>query len=88
MATTQYVYHPQDPSQDQINAGQRKINYALTEADEKVVEILKILKEAIQAPHGQAQTFVAQIDAAIEEATKAIDHVAEIIPPGCDPGPG
>ena len=81
-------YRPEDYTPAQINAGQRKVNYALTEADEKVVEILKIMKDAILAPHGQAQTYVARIDAAIAAATKAIDHVAEIIPPGCDPGSG
>ena len=81
-------YRPEDYTPGQINAGQRKVNYALTEADEKIVDILKIVKIAILAPHGQMHTYIAQIDAAIEAATKAIDHVAEIIPPGCDPGPG
>lgn len=83
--TTQPSYRPQDYNQDQINEGQRKVNYALTEVDEKFVEILKIVKDAIQVPHGQAQPYVDRIDEAIKEATEAVKHVAEIIPPGCDP---
>ena len=82
--TQQHVYRPQDFTQEQVNHGQRQINYALTQADKAVVAVLSIVKDALQAPPGQAQTYVTRINAAIDEATKAIDHVAGIKPPGCD----
>ena len=84
-ATTQQpIYNPRDHSQDEINAGQRKINFALTLADKALVDVLTILKEAIQAPPGQVKDYADQICKAIDAATKAINHVASIRPPGCD----
>ena len=82
----QHVYRPQDYTQDQVNAGQRKINYAITQADKKLVDVLNIMKEAIQLPHGQRQTqkYDEKICTAIDAAIKAINHVASIRPPGCD----
>jgi hypothetical protein len=82
--TTQTDYRPQDYTQDQINAGQRKINYALTQADKALIEVLTMLKEAIQAPPGKVQGYADQICEKIEAATKAINYVASIRPPGCD----
>ena len=79
-----HVYNPKDHSQDEINAGQRKINFALTLADKALIEVLIMLKEAIQAPPGKIQTHADDICKAIDAATKAIDHVASIRPPGCD----
>jgi hypothetical protein len=83
MAT--YEYHPEHYTQVGINAGQRKINFALTEADRKLVAVLEALKNAIIEPPGQSQRNVADIQAAIEAAITAINKVAEITPPGCDP---
>ena len=82
--TTKHVYRPQDYTQDQINAGQRQINFALTLADKALLEVLAIVKQAIQAPPGQEKTYAEQISKAIEAATKAINDVASIRPPGCD----
>lgn len=80
----EHVYRPQDYTQEQVNHGQRQINYALTEADRAVVDVLTMVKDALQAPPGQMQTHVTRINTAIAAATKAIDHVAGIRPPGCD----
>jgi hypothetical protein len=82
--TTQHIYRPQDYTQDQINHGQRQINFAITQAEKKLVDVLTIMKDALQAPPGQAKTYVDQMGKAIDAATKAIDHVAGIRPPGCD----
>ena len=83
-ATTQHDYNPRDYNQDQVNAGQRQINYALTLADKALLEVLSKLKEAIQAPPGKVQAHADDICKAIDAATKAINHVASIRPPGCD----
>lgn len=84
-ATTQQpVYDPRNHSQDEINAGQRKINFALTQADLALIKVLTLLKEAIQAPPGKVQAHADEICKAIDAATKVINHVASIRPPGCD----
>ena len=84
-ATTQQpIYDPRNHSQDEINAGQRKINFALTKADLALIDVLTILKEAIQAPPGQVKDYADRICKAIDTATKTINHVASIRPPGCD----
>lgn len=82
--TTQKVYNPRDYTQDQVNYGQRRINYALTQADRALVAVLTLLKDVLQAPPGQVQAFGPRINSAIDQATKAIDRVAGIRPPGCD----
>ena len=42
-------YKPENYSQGAINAGQRKINYALTLVDEKLIKALEALRDAIKA---------------------------------------
>lgn len=80
----QDVYRPHDYTQDQINQGQRQINFAITQVEKRLVDVLTIMKDALQAPPGQAKTYVDQISKAIDAATTAINHVASIRPPGCD----
>jgi hypothetical protein len=82
--STQY-YNPRDFTPEQVDAGQRKVNYALTEASRKLVAVLVAVKNAINVPPGQMQQGIADIERAIDEASAAINKVAEIIPPGCDP---
>jgi hypothetical protein len=77
-------YDPTLYTLEGVNKGQRKINYALTVADKKIVDVLLAVKEALSGPPGQIQSHVPQIQAKIEEASKAIKHVASIRPPGCD----
>jgi hypothetical protein len=84
MATTEDYYRPQDYTQEGINYGQRRINYALTQADRALINVLTLMKDALEAPPGKADTFVSRINPAIEAATEAINHVAGIRPPGCD----
>ena len=82
--TSQHVYRPQDYNQNQVNAGQRKINFAITQAERKLVDVLTIMKDALQAPPGQTRTYVDRISEAIDAARTAINHIAGIRPPGCD----
>ena len=56
--TQEHVYRPQDYTQEQVNHGQRQINYALTEADRAVVDVLTMVKDALQAPPGQMRTYI------------------------------
>lgn len=79
-----YVYNPAHYTPEQVDAGQRKINFALTKADEKLVAVLVEVANALKEPPGQIQSHVPNIEAAIKEASKAIKHVASIRPPGCD----
>jgi hypothetical protein len=84
-------YDPTLYNANEINAGQRKINYALTVADRKLVDVLVAVKDALSGPPGQLQQHVPRIEAAIDEASRIIEKVAEIRPPGCDtnwPYPG
>jgi len=83
MATEDY-YRPQDYTQEGINHGQRQINYALTQADRALINVLTIIKDALEAPPGRADVFVSQIKTAVDAATEAVNHVAGIRPPGCD----
>ena len=83
MATEDY-YRPQDYTQEGINHGQRQINYALTQADRALITVLTLVKDALEAPPGRAAAFVSRINSAIDAATKAVNHVAGIRPPGCD----
>jgi len=83
--STQYVYNPKDYTQEQVNAGQRKVNYALTVADRKLIAVLVAIKNAISGPPGEIQQHIPKIQAAIDEASWIIEKVAEIRPPGCDP---
>jgi hypothetical protein len=82
--TTRVEYAPEDFSQAAINRGQRKINYALTVVDQKLVKALGLLRNAIAAtPAGRDIDFDA-VDEAIADALGTSRRVAEIKPPGCD----
>jgi len=82
--TTQVEYAPEDFSQLAINRGQRKINYALTVVDEKVVKAIQALRNAIaSSPAGKDIDFDA-VDEAINDVYEVSGRVADIKPPGCD----
>jgi hypothetical protein len=78
-------YTPQDFSQAAINGGQRKINYALTVVDEKLVKALEALKDAIAALPTAHNIDLKNVNAAIKEVRDLSQLVAGIKPPGCDP---
>ena len=77
-------------TQEQINAGQKKINGALVEVDRKVIyafkEILAIVRTITAlppiAPHFRDFDFTS-LEAALKEAGYDSHKVAEITPPGC-----
>ena len=77
-------YDPKLYSADDVNAGQRKINFALTQVDEKLVAVLIAVANALKEPPGEARNHVPAIEAGIREADRILKHVASIRPPGCD----
>jgi hypothetical protein len=76
-------YEPGDFSQPAINEGQRRINYELVEADKKLIEALKKVRDVLATLPGCRESDLAAITKAISEADEISDSVADIIPPGC-----
>ena len=77
-------------TQEQINAGQKKINGALVEVDRRVIYALKDILAIVRtmsalppiAPHFRDFDFTS-LEAALQEAGYSSHKVAEITPPGC-----
>jgi hypothetical protein len=80
----EYKYDPTLYKPEDVAAGQRKINYALTVADRKLVAVLEAVTKALSGPPGEIRNHVPEIEAAIADASKLISKVATIRPPGCD----
>jgi|KBSSwiStaDraftv2_1062776.scaffolds.fasta_scaffold69185_4 hypothetical protein len=78
-------YNPDDYTQSGINKGQRKINYALTLVDEKLVKAIEKLRDAIAAVPAAHNIDLAEVNEAIDDALETSKKVAGIKPPGCDP---
>ena len=78
-------YDPNDFSQSAINAGQRKINYALTVVDEKLAKVLEALRDAIVALPPTHNIDLKNVNEALKEFRYLSSLVAGIKPPGCDP---
>ncbi len=81
-------------TQEQINGGQRRINFELCDVDTKLIGILKevvqTLKMAAAAPSATGplkRMDFSQLDRLLDEASKQSEKVAEIKPPGCEPPP-
>ncbi len=77
-------------SQEEINKGQRRINYELCEVDTKLIEAMKALLCVLKEPRTPAQTSqglrpadFSTVEAVLSEATRINDEVADIKPPGC-----
>lgn len=77
-------------TQDEINAGQKRINYELNHVDKRVIWTLKdvigILKTVVALPPIAAQLHgvdFSPLEVALDDAYKASKEVADIIPPGC-----
>ena len=83
--TTQMEYAPEAFSQAAINSGQRKINYALTLVDEKLVKALEKLKDAFATLPAAHKIDFTEVNKAIDDALDTCRQVAGIKPPGCDP---
>lgn len=83
--TTQMEYAPEAFSQSAINSGQRKINYALTLVDEKLVKTIAALRDAIAALPTAHNINLTEVNEALNDALDTCRQVAGIKPPGCDP---
>jgi hypothetical protein len=83
---TQTEYSPEDFSQDAINRGQRKINYALTTVDNQLIKVLEELIKAIAIGLGKDAVNFKLVEALLTKATQISNNVASIKPPGCDEG--
>ena len=81
-------------SQEQINAGQRRINGALVEVDRRVIyafkELLAIVRTITALPpiasHFRDFDFT-YLEASLQEVSLLNHQVADINPPGCSPPP-
>ena len=80
--------------QDDINAGQKKINGALVEVDTRVILTLKDILEVVKtiaalptvAPHIRGIDFQ-PLETALTDAEYYSKKVAGITPPGCQAPP-
>jgi hypothetical protein len=78
-------YKLEDFSQSAINRGQQEINYLITVADEKIVEALKQLSNAVAKLAACGQVDLKALDHAINEVSEATKDIAGPFPPGCIP---
>jgi hypothetical protein len=77
-------------TQEQINAGQKKINGALVEVDRRVIYAFKDMLAIVRtitalppiAPHFKDFDFTS-LEAALKEAGYLSHQIADINPPGC-----
>lgn len=85
LAQPNCTHDPDDFSQLAINRGQRVINYKFTEVEEKLVEALNSLIDAVKNIPGCVKEKIDATTNATAEAEKIRSKIAEIRPPGCDP---
>ncbi len=78
------THDPDDFHQTAINHGQRKINYKLTVVDEKLIEAVKQLINAIARLPNPPQAEITAASMAMTQAKELNVKVAEVKPPGCD----
>jgi hypothetical protein len=78
-------------TQDEINHGQRRINFELCEVDMSVIETLKMIVEILKKvralpplTHDLQDLDFNKIEAAISKAYNTSKKVADIKPPGCE----
>lgn len=80
------THDPEDFAQRAINRGQRKINYQLTVTDKKLIDAVKALKDAIAKLANPPVAEITAASMALVQAEEVNAKVAEVRPPGCDPG--
>jgi len=78
-------YNLEDFSQSAINKGQRKINFALTVVDVKLIKLIEALRDAVAALPAAHNINVDDLNKAITDVYRTSEKVASIKPPGCDP---
>jgi len=78
-------------TQDEINHGQRRINFELCEVDFNVIESLKMIVETLKKvqalpplSHDLQSIDFNKIEAALSKASNISKKVADIKPPGCE----
>lgn len=78
-------------TQDEINQGQRRINFELCEVDMNVIEALKMIVETLKKvqalpplTHDLQNIDFNKIEAALSKAYNTSKEVADIKPPGCE----
>jgi hypothetical protein len=77
-------YTLEDFSQLAINNGQRKINFALTVVDIKLVKAIEALRDAVAALPAAHNINLENLNKAITDVYQTSGKVADIKPPGCD----
>lgn len=77
------TYVLEDFSQQAINRGQQEINYLITVVDEKIVDALKQISNAVAKLATCGEVDLKALDKAINEVSAATKDVAGPFPPGC-----
>jgi hypothetical protein len=80
------THDPDDFSQPAINRGQRIINYKFTEVEQKLVEALNSLIDAVENIPGCDKAKIDAASNAIAVAEEFRSKIAETRPPGCEVG--
>jgi hypothetical protein len=80
------THDPDDFSQQAINRGQRIINYKFTEVEQKLVEALNSLIDAVENIPGCVKEKIDEANNATTAAEELRKNVAEVRPPGCEAG--
>lgn len=78
------THDPDDFSQQAINRGQRQINYKFTEVEQKLVEALNSLIDAVENIPGCDKAKIDEASNATAKAEELRAKVAETRPPGCE----
>jgi len=72
-----------DFSQQAINRGQQEINYLIVVVDEKIVDALKQVSNAVAKLASCGEVDLKALDNAINQVSEATKNVAGPFPPGC-----
>jgi hypothetical protein len=76
-------YKLEDFSQSAINRGQQKINGLVADTGEKVVDVLREVRNLIAILYANGTIDLQALDAAINKASQANNAIAGEFPPGC-----
>jgi hypothetical protein len=79
----QRKYVLEDFSQQAINRGQQEINYLIVVVDEKIVDALKQVSNAVAKLASCGEVDLKALDNAINQVSEATKNVAGPFPPGC-----
>ena len=71
----------EDFSQNKINRGQQSINYIVKDVNEKIVDTLKLLRDAVAK--ADSKIDLGPVNHAIDEVAALTSKIAGEFPPGC-----